>query len=179
MSTDFWVWTKKHNGPLDFFSPLSELQPLSSHEEQLPRPASRCAHRSAAVSGLLWHQMAVSILGIAAISFFRQVTFPLLCIRTMPPHMTAWKICVALQLYVSVSAGALGSSKMGPNIPPGQTSVLGTCGSDEGHSRLTSSSSDYLCVPLICSMAVCISVPGSQVVERTPCGELKEIKTRK
>ena len=39
------------------------LWELSNHEEQLSRPASWCAHGSAAVSGLLRHQMAVSILG--------------------------------------------------------------------------------------------------------------------
>lgn len=44
---------------------LCELEPLSNHEEQLSCSASWCAHCSAAVSGLLRHQMAVSTLSQA------------------------------------------------------------------------------------------------------------------
>lgn len=55
-----------------FIRTLCEPEPLSNHEEQLSCPASWCAHSSAAVSGLLWHQMAVSILTGAIIPFCNQ-----------------------------------------------------------------------------------------------------------
>ncbi len=84
---------------------LCEAEPLSNHEEQLSCPASWCAHGSAAVSGLLRHQMAVSILSSAAVSFFRPfAAFTLLYVQTMAEQVTSWRytiLCGSL-LHVSV-----------------------------------------------------------------------------
>lgn len=130
---------------------LSELEPLSNHEEQLSCPASWCAHSSAAVSGLLQHQMAVSILRSAAISFFRQVTiFPLLYVRKMSQQMSSCRhtILRGSLLHASVFWGLQGPSQLwnGPqhssSYPDqGEGSVLRICVCDEGDSRLAGSSS--------------------------------------
>lgn len=58
-----WRWscevTKRNPTPLYFCA--WRIKVTVNHEEVLSRPASRCACRAAALSGLLRHQMAVSI----------------------------------------------------------------------------------------------------------------------
>lgn len=71
MSADLWVWAEKFIESFAFCV-LRKPELLSNHEGQLSCPASWCDRGSDAVSGLLWHQMAVSILS------FRGVVLPFL-----------------------------------------------------------------------------------------------------
>lgn len=130
---------------------LCELEPLSNHEEQLSCPASWCTHGSAAVSSLLWHQMAVSIPRSAAISLFRPL--PIFTLLTVKQCQKGWHhehtryfvaLCCTFQCFMKRRVG--GSSEMGPNIPrvapdQGRSCVFCTCASDEGDSWLVGSSS--------------------------------------
>lgn len=121
---------------------LCEVEPLSNHEEQLSCPASWCAHGSAAVSGLLRHQMAVSILRGAAIAFFRPVT---IFYATLPSDNVktdgVLKLHGIVRLWGFVEWRARGSFEKGPSIPRvapdrGRGRVFSTRVSDEGDNRL-------------------------------------------
>ena len=98
MSADFWVSTEKPNKPFVFFLSRVNWSHSPTHEEQLSCPASQCAHSSAAVSSLLGHQMAVSILTIATSSFLP----PLHCSNYFPtccPLLSCGPLLHFLVLY--------------------------------------------------------------------------------
>lgn len=60
------------------------------HEERRSRPASWCAHSPAAVSSLLGHQMAVSILRGAAISFCKSCLLRFPCVARLWRKDATW-----------------------------------------------------------------------------------------
>lgn len=166
-----------------FSPPPCEVQPLSNHEEQLSCPASWCTHSSAAVSGLLWHQMAVSVLRSDAMSFFR--LFSILTLLYIQQR-TPWR-CVLSRGAVFYGVGRPWQLWNFPQHSSGCSRCVCVCVSDEGDNRLAgiSSSYEWKLFWFINSNAAsaaggraCISVPRSQV-EFTPLLENNNNKRKK
>lgn len=149
-----WQWTfefKPRNPTALCICVLCELESLSNHEEQLSCPASWCAHCSAVVSGLLWHQMAVSILTRAAISFFRPFTiFTLPYTQTMSNPMMSWRYTILCGsfLHVVVFYGVEGPWQFWNGPQHSSCCMFCTCASHERDNTLVGCSSGYEAKPL-------------------------------
>jgi len=120
---------------------VCELEPPSHHEEQLPCPASWCAHSSAAVSGLLWHQMAVSILRRGAVSLFEGLRVQTASKRATSPRYEDIVRASAGFRVPWRAQGPAAALKQAPAFPElllikGEAIAFCTCVSDEGDSRL-------------------------------------------
>lgn len=107
------------------FCVLRKPELLSNHEGQLSCPASWCDRGSDAVSGLLWHQMAVSILSFCGVVLpFLHNALHSRSVKTddiMKIHHTAL-CCICF-----IEGRAHGSFEMGPSIPAVVSDEGGGC----------------------------------------------------